>query len=433
MKGTKSVKILLLAVIMLVSMLAATATGLAEEKKFDVTLNIVGVNNVITDVILERQDELYEKYGIRLNFQQFSNEQASNKLAVSFAAGGSDIDAFMFRPLDEARLFISNGWLENLQPYIDADPEAALVDDYYTASLELSKQAGTGDIHGLPLMIESAVVFYNKTLFAEKGIENPPTTMEEMYELAAILNDPDNDICGFACRGAGNPAVTQFSCFLRAFGADFLDEQGNACINTPEAVEAFEFYGKILREYGPDGVLNMGWTDTWNLFTQGKAAMRLDADTNMGSWDPDNSLITLDEIGFFQIPVGPRGDHGDFLITAWALGVSSASQNKEAAWTFVNWASSPEMQIETQKRGGSSPRACVWAENYSSWPVELQAVADAAAKVAVPTDRPYMTNVAKARDIIGEVIVAAIEGNADIQALADQKNAEMQALLDSEK
>jgi len=257
--------------------------------------------------------------------------------------------------------------------------------------------------------------------------------MDEMYELAAKLDDPENDICGFACRGAANPSVTQFSCFLRAFGGDFFDAEGNAAINTPEAIAAFEFYGKILRDYGPDGVLNMGWTDTWNLFTQGKAAMRLDANTNMGSWDPDNSLLETEEIGFFQIPVGPNGDHGDFLIDAWAIGVSSFSQNKEAAFDFVNWVASPEILIEVQKGGGSGPRSSCWADTYSNWPAELQTVTNAAAEVAVPTDRPFMTNVAKARDIIGEVVVAAIEGEADIKALADVKNAEFQALIDSEK
>ena len=397
------------------------------------TLNVVGVNNVISEVILEKLDDLYEKHGIRINFQQFSNEQASNKLAVSFAAGGSDVDAFMFRPLDETLLFSANGWLESLTPYIEADEAAANVEDYYDASLGLCRNPETDDIVGFPLMVESAVVYYNKPLFAEKGITEVPKTMQEMYDYAAMLDDPDNDIYGFACRGAGNPSVTQFSTFLRAFGGDFFDKDGNAAINTPEAIEAFEFYGKILRDYGPDGVLNMGWTDTWNLFTQGKAAMRLDANTNIGSFNPDDSLLPLEDMGFFQIPVGPRGDHGDFLITAWAIGVSSGSANKEAAYTFANWAASSEMQIEVQKRGGSGARKSCWAENYSAWPAELQSVTNDAALVAVPTDRPYMTNVSKARDIIGEVVVAAIEGNADIKALADQKNLEFQALLDSER
>ena len=429
----KSLRAILLVVALLVSMVGAAMPAGAEAKKFDVTLNVVGVNNVISDVILARQDELYEELGIRINFQQFSNEQASNKLAVSFAAGGTDVDAFMFRPLDETLLFVQNGWLEDLQPYIDADPEAADIADYYEASLGVCKDPSTGHIVGFPLMVESAVVFYNKTMFAEKGIETLPTTMDELYKVAGLLNDPDNDICGFACRGSGNPSVTQFSCFLRAFGGDFFDENGNAAINTPEAIAAFEFYGKILRDYGPDGVLNMGWTDTWNLFTQGMAAMRLDANTNMGSWDPDNSLLTLDEIGYFQVPVGPNGDHGDFQITAWAVGVSAGSQNKEAAYAFANWVASSDMQIEVQTKGGSGARKSCWAENYSGWPRELQEVSNEAGLVASSTDRPYMINVAKARDIIGEVVVAAIEGNVDIAELANEKNAEFQAIIDSEK
>lgn len=170
----KSLRAILLVVALLVSMVGAAMPAGAEAKKFDVTLNVVGVNNVISDVILARQDELYEELGIRINFQQFSNEQASNKLAVSFAAGGTDVDAFMFRPLDETLLFVQNGWLEDLQPYIDADPEAADIADYYEASLGVCKDPSTGHIVGFPLMVESAVVFYNKTMFAEKGIETLP-------------------------------------------------------------------------------------------------------------------------------------------------------------------------------------------------------------------------------------------------------------------
>lgn len=413
----------------------ATPTEVEEpvEKRFDgVTLNIVGTNTVVTATILEHQGELYEKTGIKLNFQQFSNEQASNKLAVSFAAGSSDIDAFLIRPLDEARLFMQNGWLENLTPYIEEDNDEVNIEDYYEASLGLVS-ADNGDVYAFPCMTESAVVFYNKTIFADKGIDKLPTTMDELYETAALLNDPQNGICGFACRGAGNSAVTQFSTFLRAYGGDFFDADGNASINTPEAVAAFEAYGKLLRNYGPNGVLNMGVNETWNLFVQGNAAMRLDVNSNMGGWDPDNSAISIDEMGFFQIPVGPEGDHGDFMVTAWAMGMSSYSTQKEAAWEFLKWANSAEMQIEIQKNGGSSPRASSWAENYSGWPVELQEVSSQAGAVAVPTDRPYMTNVAKARDIIGEVIVAAIEGNVDIQSFANEKNAEFQALLDTEK
>ena len=397
-----------------------------------VTLNVLGNNSVVGECILENKDDLYEKTGIILNYEQYSNEQLSSKLAVSLAAGSTDIDIMLIRPLDEAALFIENGWAENLSTWIAENPDELPIDEFFPVSLELCSDEN-GEVYGIPTNGENAVVFYNKTMFAEAGITELPTTIDELYETAALLDDPENGICGFVCRGAGNAAVTQFSCYLRAFGADFFDEEGNAAINTPEAIAAFEAYGKILRDYGPDGVLNMGQPDTWSLFTQGKAAMRIDTNSNMGIWDPDSSAITLDEIGFFQVPVGPNGDHGDFSIVAQAAMMSATSARKDAAWAFLCWLSSAEIQIKMQEHGASSFHTAAWEDNYSSWPVELQEVTAASSAVAVPTDRPLMTNVGQARDIVGEVIVAAIEGETDIAELANEKNAELQELIDSEK
>ncbi len=400
-------------------------------RKYNVTLNVVGVDNVLSTTMMSHLDELEEEYGIKIEFQQFSNEQASNKIAVSMAAGGSDIDVMMIRPLDETLLYSQNGWLENLQPYIDNDPDIDY-EDFMAACRDVCTNQD-GDAVCLPAMTESGVIFYNKPMFEAAGITELPATMEELYEVAGKLHDPDNDICGFACRGAGNSAVTQYSCFLRAFGSDFFDENGTALLNTPEAVESFDFYGRLLRDYGPDGVLNMTWTETWNLFTQGKAAMRLDANTNLGSWSDDDAAISLDDIGYFDVPVGPDGDYGNYYITSWAFGVSYGSENKEAAYTFVKWATSKEMQIDAQKNGNSGARLSAWEEDYSPWPREAQEIAAIAGQKSFGTDRPYMINVSNGRDIIGEIIVAAIEGNTDIQALADKKNEEFQALLDSEK
>ncbi|HEX8034264.1 MAG TPA: hypothetical protein VF510_10470, partial [Ktedonobacterales bacterium] len=48
-----------------------------------------------------------------------------------------------------------------------------------------------------------------------------------------------------------------------------------------------------------------------------------------------------------------------------------------------------------------------------------------------PFDRPYIVQVVQARDIIGTVIVAAIQGQ-DVEAAAQKANAQFQALLDKE-
>ena len=434
MKKTKAICAILSGVTLLNTVIGTCGvTAFADEqKKYDVTLNVVGVDNVLSSTFLKHRDELEETLGIKIEFQQFSNEQASNKIAVSMAAGGNDIDVMMIRPLDETLLYSQNGWLENLQPYVDEDSEEIDYDDFMQACKDVCTNE-EGNVVALPMMTESGIIYYNKTMFEAAGITDLPTTWDELYEVAGKLNDPDNDISGFVCRGSGNPAVTQFSTVLRSYGGDFFDENGNAALNTEEAVAAFEFYGKLLRDYGPTGVLNMGWPETWNLFTQGKAAMRLDVNTNLAAWSDDDSVISYDEIGYFDVPVGPNGDYGNYYVTSWALVMSSGSENKEAAWEFIKWATSKEMQIEAQQNGNSGARNSCWEENYSIYPEDVEKIAAHAGADGYGTDRPYMINVASGRDIIGEVIVAAIEGEDDIQALADKKNEEFQELLDSEK
>ena len=75
-------------------------------------------------------------------------------------------------------------------------------------------------------------------------------------------------INGVGLRGKGQAAVTQFSSFLYGYGGDFTQD-GKAIFNNEAGIQAFEFYGKLAREYGPAGATNMDWSDTQNLYAQG--------------------------------------------------------------------------------------------------------------------------------------------------------------------
>ena len=62
---------------------ADSGTEESGNKKYNVTLNVVGVDNVLSTTMMNHLDELEEEYGIKIEFQQFSNQQASNKIAES--------------------------------------------------------------------------------------------------------------------------------------------------------------------------------------------------------------------------------------------------------------------------------------------------------------------------------------------------------------
>jgi multiple sugar transport system substrate-binding protein len=412
---------------------ASLSSGLAAQGKKlpyeGVTINYIGYGGLWTKTIMESLGEFKAKTGIEVKAQQLGNDQISQKIAISSTARNGDLDVFAFRPLQETILFVKNGWLEPLDSYLSKSPEFDYND--FMKSARDGSGAG-GKVYGIPMMTEREVVFYNKALFAKAGITKLPKTMDELMAAAKKLNDPKNGICGIAIRGKGSDAVTMFSGFLRSYGGEF-NANGKALINTPQAVAAFKFYGDLLRLYGPPGVLNMGWAETQALFAQGRAAMRIDADSQFGfSIDPKSSLV-YDKVGYFALPAGPSGQ-APFNVAAWSLGVSPYSRNKEAAWEFVRWCMGKEMDARTQASGNPSTRVSTWKniEASKAFPAELIKVIDETSAVGRATDRPSLINVGEARTVIGDVIVAAINDK-DVKSAADKANVEFQKLLDKEK
>ena len=239
---------------------------------------------------------------------------------------------------------------------------------------------------------------------------------------------------GITLRGQRAAAVTQFSSFLYSFGGEWIDAEGNSAINSPEALQAYTYYGDLLRNYGPPGAINMHWPQAIAVFQQGNAAMYLDADilyTNVV--DPDASLV-VDSVAFAPFPEGPAGRR-PYSVTSWGIGMNSGSPNKDAAWEFIRWATSPEIvRVMQAEQGQSGARASVWSspDGLGGFPADLAEAILVNAEVGVGFDRPRVIRVGEARDIVGLPIVVSIEGG-DLEASLAEAHASFQAFLEEER
>ena len=393
-----------------------------------VTLRVILATHDWTNAMEPKLAEFEAATGMKVEFEVYPENQLSDKLNVELGSGGQYIDVFMCRPLQEVQRFIQNGFLAEVNDLLEVEEFAA--DDFITAALNGFAYNGStdGKFYGVPLVTERQVLFYRKDLFEKAGIA-VPTTLEEMMAAAEALHDPDNGVAGFTGRGKANPAVTQFSTYLYSFGADFFDfETNTATINTPEAVAAFEYYGKLLGEYGPVGSTNMHWNECAALYSTGGAAMCTDADSIWASFcGPETDVY--ENAGFAVSPT-----QSTWNVCSWGLGISAGSPNLEAAKEFVKWAAGVDMIKYIQTEGISSARNSAWEDPActANYPAELLAAIQKGNEIATKAyDRPMTTSVAQARDVIGVVITTAIEGG-DVQAAADKANAEFQAILDAD-
>lgn len=390
------------------------------------TLYVTLSNHPWTTVVQDKIADFESETGIDVEVTVLGEDQLSDQYNVKLNAGATDVDVMMMRPLQEAKLFSSNGWLLPLDDLI-ADAGDWNWDDFQMQSAVTTEEG----VVAVPIVTEQEVLYYRTDLLEAAGLD-VPQTLDELRDAAATIQEQNDGVYGFVARGQRAALVTQFSSYLYAHGADWDDGEGTATIDTAEAKQAYEYYASMLSDYGPPGVTNMSWKEASAIFQQGQAAFYTDASVFYNNMiDPEQSRIG-DTFGVAQMPAGPDGS-APYSIPSWGLAINQASRNVDNAWRFIEWATSPEMTKEIQVEGVAGARTSVWedAEGTSAFPDELAEVIRTSMADGVDHDRPVVVEVGRARDIVGAPVIAYLDGQ-DLDAALARAQEEYQALLDDE-
>ncbi|MGO1768941.1 MAG: ABC transporter substrate-binding protein [Microbacterium sp.] len=393
-------------------------------------LTIIAANSPWVEGLTELASTYEEETGVTVNIEAYGNEQLNDTLKVKLNAQSADFDIMAYQVQDVMREFSRNGWLADMTEYVEEDPEWGW-EDFQPAAREAVQLDGA--VYGVPVMTERHIMYYRADVLEEAGIE-VPQTLDELEQAAAELNDPDAGFYGIAMRGARVPMVTQLSSFIYSFGGDFQDENGDAAIDSPEALAGYELYGDLLRESGPPGSTNMGWVEASAIFAQGNAAFYLDADSQAYTFlDEENSAV-VDTVDFARFPEGPAGSNF-YNIVPQTAGINEFSDNKDEAWEFIKWASNEEnSKWLLSEETVPVARESAWADDEASagFPEGLVDIVRNLDDGAVGHDRPSLEQVAAAREIVGGPAITAIEGG-DVESAVTQANEEFQGLLDAEE
>jgi multiple sugar transport system substrate-binding protein len=363
--------------------------------------------------------------GIKVQVEKLPEEQFRQRVQVELTGGSKDLDVFMTSTLNEGAKFAKNGWYADLQPFINdpllTSPDYNFAD--YGAGL-IKGHTFKDKLIGLPIQLETQMLYYRKDLLAKAG-RKVPTTLDELLTTALAVDDPKGGVRGFIARGKGRAAVTQIATYLYNFGGTWTKD-GKAAFNSPEGLKAFDFYTNMLRRYAPSGTTNMSWEEALPLFQKGQVAMYTDASTFLPKILDGGSAEVVKNIGFAPMPAGPAGSFQSYF--GWSLAMSSFSKKQGAAWAFIQWATSPKVvetvTVEGQVAGGRSS-----VSFGNAFPAEWVK----AFTGSLPTARPQLPGVipvSEVRDVIGAAIIKGIEGG-DLKSALDQAAKEFDAIVDN--
>ena len=231
--------------------------------------------------------------------------------------------------------YAAEGVLENLDPYIQ---EAGYnLEDYWPGLLESATYEES--IYGFPRDIGFSVLYYNKDLFDAAGVEYPTEEWrwDDLAAAAEALTVTDGNRTtqyGLAIEGG------KYAEWVNENNGSILDDMRNpsACtLDEPAALEGIQFFSDLLENgYAMrDADLGQAGGDA-GVFLSGQAAMIIQNSSRVSAFNEAEMNYDVAVVPFAED--GRRwGSAGG---AAWVM--SAGSDNKDEAWTFLEWLQSAD-------------------------------------------------------------------------------------------
>ena len=328
-----------LAAALAVAMLASSCAGAGAGGDEEGTVTIATVANPQMQDI-EKLSTVFEKQnpGIDVEFVTLPENELRDKVTQDIATQSGQFDVVTIGTY-ETPIWAENGWLTSLDDYA-SDPAYEVNDLLSPVREALSYE---DSLYAVPFYGESSFLMYRKDLFAKAGLEMPAhPTWQQVAGFAEKLDDPKHDVAGICLRGlpGWGELLAPLNSIILTFGGQWYDENWHATLTSPATERAVKFYVDLVREYGEPGAPNSGFSECLTATGQGNAAMWYDATVGASSLEDASSSTVAGKMGYVAAPT-VKTDHAGWL-WAWSLAIPQTSQNKDAAWKFVSWATSKE-------------------------------------------------------------------------------------------
>ncbi|WP_276701667.1 ABC transporter substrate-binding protein [Romboutsia ilealis] len=240
--------------------------------------------------------------------------------------------------------------LVDLKPYIENE---TIGSENYNDMLEGFKTASEidGKIYGMPFNKSTEVIWYNKTLFDELGLE-VPTTFEEFAQVAKTITEKKGIV------GAGFDALNNFyTTYLKNKGVDFNSETD---VTSAESVEAANYYLDGIKE----GYFRIAGTDMYLSGPFANETLGMYVGSNAGESFVKQGVDGKFEIGVAPYPAESVMQQGTDLY----MFSNATAEQRTAAFEFLKFLTSTENQITWGVETGYIPatHAAISSDEYKN-------------------------------------------------------------------
>ena len=330
------------------------------------------------DAMIANIDAFKTMTGMDVSYDIFAEDVYFDKVTAALSSGSTEYDAFMTGAY-MTWTYGPAGWITDLNEYIKDPAKTHPTYNWEDVLPGLRASTAWNGVPGgelgsadakqwcIPWGYELNNISYNRKMFDKVGVE-VPKNLGEMVEVAAKLKADLGGPYGIGVRGSRSWASIHpgFLSGYANFGEkDFnvADGKLKAAMNTAGSKAFHKDWVKMIQDSGAKDWSTHTWYQVGTDLGAGASAMIFDADI-LGYFMNGGDNKEKGNIGYAPFSANPAASAPTPNVWIWSLGMNNAGIQKDAAWYFMQWASSTEHDLfGAQKMDFVNPvRASVWKD-----------------------------------------------------------------------
>jgi multiple sugar transport system substrate-binding protein len=334
----------------------------------------LGTEGQATQAAANDFQKLHPNIHIQLLALSSNSTQFLQQIQQRFIAGSSTPDVIE-SDVTYPATFAKAGWIAPLDKY-GTDLSA-----FFPGQVKAGQYQGK--TYAIPWFINPEGLFYRTDL-----VPTPPSSPTQLVQMAqaAMQRDPSlkEGLAFPADKYEG--AITAFMCFEGGFGGQLNPSN----LNTPQNQQALQFEHDTIysSKIAPQAVTGWQEGEVQQAFTSGQTPFAIDYPFVFGAAAKAGSTVPVSKIGFTAFPSSTGTQQA--ALGGEMLALNAKSSHSAAAWQFIQYLESPQVQQQRAISTGDPPalQASYDQALFSQAPYFQQV--QTLAKVVVP--RPITPN-----------------------------------------
>lgn len=344
---------------------------------------------------------------VKVNLEFVPYEALHDKIVAARGAGGNGYDVVLFDTIWPAE-FTKFNLLQDVSSRISAEDKAQIFPG------ALKTVVFNGKTLGMPWILDTKYLYYNKAMLEKAGIRDLPQTWQQVMDDARIIKE--KKIVNYPLVWSWSQAealVCDYTTLVSGFGGQFY-QNGKLSFSSPASLQAV----KLMKSSLDDGLTNPASReyleeDVRKAFSNGDAAFALNWTYMYNMANDAKQSKVAGQVGIMPAPGDAPGKAGA-VNGSMGLGIASGSTHADQAWQYIRYMTSQPVQNNYARL--SLP---IWKSSYQDAAVmkdQESLIKAADTSLSVMLSRPETADYSRLSSTLQQQLQQVLTGGATPEA-----------------